>query len=455
MSAKELEGLLRTMKRPETTAVPPHVAVRIESALQQLPDRRSLRRRTVRLRRLAVGIAAIALFGGAFAGYEGYMNNRATPTVDEPVQSFMSAGADRSDVIRERAALGAFAKEGSETAEGSVTNQGITLKVGNIVFDGRELAFRYSVVAESPLESFALEAEIKLNGVVVGSLGSNPGGTLAKLGNSYERLESGAYEGVAWTEYLAYKAIPSQRQLKLTIEATKIGTVSGRWSLDVPGEYVSQRTYLDSRESRTSEYGTIELYGVALSALSTKIDYSFTEGKLKSYERVGVDVIDDTGFRYGAAVFNFSQSDKASGPPSYPPAAREAKRLIIRPFYYDARLDYDQNVQLFRTTMADRPTEHQPLAVPMGEAGHVYVTDIEYLPDQTVIHSFVKPEDSGGGYKLEDENGQEVPFVTWGAGGIARFGPVEPGSKLTFVSRPYAQKIYLPAMEIRVDLPSS
>jgi hypothetical protein len=109
--------------------------------------------------------------------------------------------------------------------------------------------------------------------------------------------------------------------------------------------------------------------------------------------------------------------------------------------------------EYIHTALIAQPTQDKPLELPLGEAGNIQITQIDYLSDKTVVHYQYNID----GFGIEDENGRLLKVLSWGDGGygenVAQFEAVEPGTKLTFFTRAYHPVTYLPELELRVNLP--
>jgi hypothetical protein len=165
---------------------------------------------------------------------------------------------------------------------------------------------------------------------------------------------------------------------------------------------------------------------------------------------VGVQVTDDKGYHYGSHI---SKNAADLGYMDLVPATNEAESLFIRPFYDDPR--NNKQVELedqFHTPLMTQPTVEDPLILPLGEAGELQITEIEYLADKTVVHT-KQPNPSGAGFAIQDEMGDLIPILTLGMGGVTEFKPFPPDAEVTFLTRPTFPATYIPGLEARVDLP--
>jgi hypothetical protein len=276
-------------------------------------------------------------------------------------------------------------------------------------------------------------------------------GEYGYLEHKYERSDTGQFEGVIRTESLNYnRDISNSFQLKL--DMTKIGDQTGEWSFDIPVKETAEQTILRPDLSKSSHMGSIQLNRVVLSSVSTQVNYHFTLGKIEDRTAIGVDLVDDTGVRYGSEILNFAIGDQVSGSRDFAPVTSGAKALIVRPFYYDNR--YDRRLkedEYFRTPMNQLPTDEAPLVLPLREAGKMYITGIKYLADRTMV--YCRTVDSGTGFIIENEHGNWLPLISWGSGGAVEFEPIPQDAKLTFLSRPTTVRTYIPELELRIDLP--
>lgn len=460
----EMDALLRHSAKGRGSTVPAVVANRIETVLAGLPDR-AAPERGPRLRRAAAvaGIGAL-LVGGAAIGW-GQLNSPASaikeaqfsplPTIAGTVSSQTPTAAEGMRVV------GQIMPEADGKTGPSVTDQGITVMIREVYYDNYELGVRYTVTSDKPIDGFAVDGELKLNGKSVGIFGRNlpDEASLQRwLQNRYENVGTGRYEAAVVTDlmsagvlnaYYPDKLYPTDYNVQLQI--TKIGGTAGHWNFDIDSRSKLADTYSVHTE-RTSPVGTITLNSVALSPVSMKIDYDFKLGTIGDDDVVGVTVMDDTGRPYGGnGNLSFNEFGSADTSFNYLPLSPQAKSLRIRPYLYDKRRDYPALGTTFRTEMTEPPTEQHPLRLPQGDADALEITGIEYLPDQTIIHT--KYDDSSGGYQLLDAQNKPIPLLSWGDGTGGKFAPVSPDQKLVFVSYTTAKWRFIPELEINLDLP--
>lgn len=445
MSSNELDALLRNERPAMPSNMPWSVAQRMEETLQALPTRDALKRGTQRIRRLAIAAASIAVIGGAVASFVLLSKDKPSEIANLPPESTVE---QQAEFIR-TPMLGSLVHDSNVNKNGpSVTDQGITLMVRDVIYDGSEMAIRYSVKSEKELDDFMIDASVTIDSRKIGKVGYLSSDELGSLAHRYEKIDSGQYEGYINTWKLSYGDYHPD-SLLLKFEATRIGNQSGKWSLDIPVSKTPDITVVPYDLSVSAKEGTLELDRIVLSPVTTQIHYDFIEGELDRTSWLGVEVTDEKGVHYGGHI---ADNVGALGNLYLSPVTNGAKTLILRPFYDDFRNNEKIEIKdLYHTPMLRQPTEDEPLVLPLGEGREMYITGLEYLADKTVVHS--KSTSVSGGFSIQDENGKLLPVLSFGSDGSVEFKPIPEDAKLTFLTRPTYPRTYIPKLELRVDLP--
>ncbi|QMV43691.1 DUF4179 domain-containing protein [Cohnella cholangitidis] len=446
MSSNELDALLRNERPAMPSNMPWSVAQRMEETLQALPTRDALKRGTQRIRRLAVAVASIAVIGGAVASYVLFAKDQPSEIAKLPPDSTVE---QRSEFIR-TPVLGSLIHDANMEKNGpAVTDQGITLMVRDVTYDGSEMAIRYSVQSDKEIDGYMMDAILAMDSRDIGKVGYiSSSENYEQLQHRYEKLDSDQYEGAINSWKLAYSDYrPESFNLKL--EVTRIGNQAGNWSLNIPVSKTPDMTVVTSDLMKTTDEGTLELNRIVLSRISSQVEYRFEGGGKNKSSWFGVEVTDDKGIHYGSHI---ADNVTSLGYMDLGPVASGTQALIIRPFYEDFRNSKKIEVKdLFHTPMLKQPTEDEPLVLPLGEGREMYVTGLEYLADKTIVHS--KSTSVSGGFAIQDENGKLLPVLSFGSDGSVEFKPIPEDAKLTFLTRPTYPRTYIPELELRVDLP--
>ncbi|RKP54170.1 DUF4179 domain-containing protein [Cohnella endophytica] len=457
MNYGEMESMLRRKgDEGANSPLPGIVNDRIEMTLNRLPKREEMERRSKRIRIfnvaaasllvMVLAIAGTSLFSSEGIGAFGKPSNSADPGVRSSAwgTSFVEAlHSDRSSPVREV----------------SVTDQGITLTVSDVVYDGNMLRFRYTLRSAEDFDASGVKTSLWIDGLTIGSTD--------EASNSYStyrfekrKIKAGEYEGAVAHALTDYR--PST--FDLTFMVKHIGEKDGEWRIDSRVEKTNDIVNVDTDIQKKSEIGSISLDRISLSPVSTQLRYRFNLEKKYLGEHVGfgVELSDDQGNIYGTDSGYYSlTSNTVSGDvwPSYFAVMEGAKQLVLKPFFRNYLTSDVANKQ-FRTTLTSQPTEDDPLILPQGEAGNLLITSIEYMKDKTVIH--FDPEGANpfeqSTFGIEDEKGNIIR-AEWSEESIINhtvsIGPISRDEKLMFLTRPIAKLEYLPELEMSVDLPQS
>ncbi|WP_256756671.1 DUF4179 domain-containing protein [Cohnella sp. WQ 127256] len=446
MSSNELDLLLKDGGTAMPLSLPSIVANRIENTLHTLPDRRAIESRTKRIRRLALMAASITIVGGTLASYFLFSRDQQSDIASLPQHNRL----DYQSELIGTPMMGSLLEDSVVNKDGpSVTDQGITLMIRDVTYDGYEVAIRYSVKSDKEIDGFSMDASLAMDTKEIGRVGYATSDEPGNLNHRYEKYDSNQYEGVMGTWKLAYSDyLP--RSFHLKVNATSIGGQVGKWALDIPVTVTSDTTMIRPALLKTSKEGTLKVNRLILSRVSTQFSFNFEAGALGEQSWVGVEVTDDKGFHYGSHI---SRSADDLNYMDLLPVTDQAKTLIIRPFYDDFR--NNKQVELedhFHTLLVTQPTVEEPLILPIGEAGQLEITGIEYLADKTVVYT-KQPNTSGAGFAIQDDKGNLIPIITLAIGGATEFKPFSRDTPVTFLTRPMYPRTYIPELEARIDLP--
>ncbi|CAM3985856.1 DUF4179 domain-containing protein [Cohnella lubricantis] len=441
----EVEALLRGAAVRHTGAVPAVPAVvadRIDEVLEGLPER-TKPERAPRWRPL-MGFAAAGLAIAVVAVFAGQRD----------WSGMLPQSPSHSAVI---GVVGEIMPEADSMTGPSVTDQGITVMVREVVYDDSYVGLRYTVSSDRQIDLSKVDAELQLNEQWAGYIGSIPEGKITgPLYDRSQRMEDGTYEGVVITPSqtalapqelspILMKVIPHSVQLNIN----KIGDVAGDWSFDMPVQSGKWRTVAGS-VSRTNANGTFHLNKVMASPVSTQLWYGHTLSGFGESDNLGVEITDDTGQINEEVLSTRNPLDFDNEKINLPPLPKDAKSLRIRPFVFNLA-QFEAKPVSFRTEMKEPPTESRPLKLPLRDTDTVDVTSIDYLPDRTIIH--MQPVDYIWSLQLLDGEGNPIHSLAWNNGTDAVFEPVAPDTKLVFVTFGRTAKKYIPELEINVDLP--
>jgi len=478
MNVEELEARLQGVGKWEERSIPTAVAERIEQTLAALPERSVGRRTAVNRRKaLAALLTSAVVISGAIVSYAPERSAKNTeknahvqtePSVevglpgDRSTQSSENLSSVRDDVQRMMTLLyGAnwrvkttnFRAAASIESGVGVTNRGITVKLGQIAYDGYGLAIRYSVTSEQPLDNFALRAEVRIDGEPIGFVGEREDGTYGLFQNEYRLVAANRYEGILTIPYYPHEGFRMQHA-ELEINISQISSTKGEWQLatDVSSYVPLTLNYQMEPPAGLSSYGKLEIVKASVSPASLQIEYKLSEDGLKPYQVLGFSVEDDKGNRYGEITWHEKPKDGSLMRASLPAVAANATSLIVRPYVMDQRKFVGKKA----TAALDRqPSDEQPIVLPIGDAGQLLITDIEYQSDRTVVYAKTDDDRSFTSFSLSDAEGSQIPFIDWvrGTDSGMIFAPVRPGTPLIVEASEQPRQIDIPEMEIRIDLP--
>ncbi|SDD86069.1 protein of unknown function [Paenibacillus sp. UNCCL117] len=407
------ESLLQQAKYEPLPPLPPVVRERIDSTLSALPEQRKRPRRW--LPRLTGGVAAAALLGIGVLGTGFVSPDMAAALRRVPLAAsvFQLAGDF---------GLRAADEKGMVTEIGqTVTDQGITLRITEVMYDGVRLSVGY--MQESP----GNVGEMSGGGIRFHVNGQEYSGPWSG-GGSY--MDPHTYAGVL--TLTPEQELPDQFTFGLT--TTRIGDTSGMWSFEFPvRKMASNNRVVMPMAVKSAGELTLTVKRIAFTPGSTElvVEYRAPRNMLQAGQLMQFQMTDDQGVmleQQGGSGSGERQGEMeiSEWRQQFGPARRIPEYVVIHPYVDGPRTSGGQASET-RVPLERLPTEEEPLALSQGAAGRLLVTRVERLSDKTLVHyqaEGASPHLQGTSLWIEDEAGQKH---------------LPPGKRTTVVD-PYAYK---------------
>ncbi|TJY41514.1 DUF4179 domain-containing protein [Cohnella pontilimi] len=444
MSSVNMDQMLRENAPQRISAIPPVVLERIERTLSGLPDRAVMRRRH-KIRRWAYAVASMVVLGSAVAGFASF----STPEMQSQMRSLP--------------VIGSLVPLPDSPYERSVKDQGIEFTIKDIIYDGFGLSIEYSLSSDHAIDGRDLEYELKVNGLPIQmAVHDKDGSGAVQVGS--RKINFGHYEGVLETTLYNYRPA----SFNLSLEVTKIGIQTGKWSFAIPIEKTSKITVMEPDVSRTNSLFSMKIEKVSLSPVSTQVNLNYAVIDKSKSVQIGYFLVGDTGDVIDYDFFGFWDpngvgADSGRYTSHLSPVPAGSRYLTIRPLYFvaDGTPSYSSGVTA-RETMNRLPTQDDPIILPQGKAGRLLVTSVQYFPDRTVVRFRTEgsnPVQQSQMFWVEDEHGNHPKFVHLSKLNLnnkeqmMEFEPFPASGKLVFVTRPIVPLTFTPDMEMRINLP--
>ncbi|WP_153723173.1 DUF4179 domain-containing protein [Sporosarcina cascadiensis] len=252
----------------QTPGLPDDFAAKIVDQLE--PYERQVRKRKAPWKKLMLSAAGVVLAVGLSAALSpsfaqligGFFN---TEQADDGLRLAMEAGlAERVDL--------------------AVEDQGITLKVEDVMADSSRITLSYQVLKNGKPKNAYIEEDGTPNRVI--AIDQN-GNELDQLGYSWwDGGDYGVYE-------LSLRGYEDIDQLTIRFDVTELRGEKGNWQLDVPVDLSEKRQLTQTRPLKGASFDTdgvaIELQKMQMAPSSTELFYetSFTEEERARIEKAG------------------------------------------------------------------------------------------------------------------------------------------------------------------------
>ncbi|MFD0676526.1 MULTISPECIES: DUF4179 domain-containing protein [unclassified Paenibacillus] len=443
MNPVNLDAELLKVMEEHPADLPDAVRKRIDATLSALPDK--LDKRSRRLRHvLSVGSAAAVvmigvIIGSAFLSPEMAAALRQVPGIESVFKLAGDFGlkiADEKGMVTE--------------VNQAVTDQGITIKVSEVMYDDSRLTIGY--VQQAPNGIMELNnVAFEINGKPVHYPSSGSG----------SRIDEHTYAGVI--NVSPEDELPGNFELTMTV--LTIGNIEGKWTFQFPvKKMASNNKAVMPMVTKTHGDITLTVKKIIFTPSSTELDVKIKQ-PVKSEKFINYDIIDDKGIvleRFGGSGGGYTEGEyivmdykqrfgPAAGIPGYVTVRPVDEQQVAAPLK-ENRIPLDRS-----------PDPELPIVLPQGDIGHLLVTKVELLNDKTKVHYRavgVQPHLQGTQLWIEDEAGQKyllldkptevVDPIQYSF--VREFPAFLPKQKLTLVTRELPLPDYTKELEMTIPV---
>ncbi|MFD0716018.1 DUF4179 domain-containing protein [Paenibacillus sp. GCM10027626] len=432
---KELAGI----PRDRTTELPDTVRTRIDSTLDNLPERQKRKARSFLWGTTAAALVAGCTLGSAFVSPDMAAALRQVPGI----QSIFRIAGDYGLKMADEKGLVTEVNQ-------SVTVKGITITVNEVMYDGARLSIGYLQKSASGIEELG-HPEFQINGKSFNSPGSGSG----------SRVDDHTYAGVInltpETEF--------SDEFDLTMTVFNVGKTHGKWEFSFPVRKIaSSNKAVMPMMTRTYGDLTVTVQKVIFTPSSTELTVQ-TKRPKQAQGFINYDIIDDKGVvleRRGGSGGGRTEGDYEimDFKQQFGPAEQLPKSIKVRPVL---EAPSSGPLKETRLPLTGTPTEEHPLVLPQGESGALSVTKVEYFKDKTLVHyqtegsqPFLQStqlwieDETGKKHLLLDKATETVDPVNYKF--IREFPAFRPEQKLTFVTRELPPPNYTKDLEMTISI---
>lgn len=441
MNPVNLDTELSRINGDRTKELPELVRSRIDLTLASLPEKRGNSwSRPLSLASLTAAVMAVLVIGSGFVSTTMASALREIPALKAVFKIAGDLGLKAAD------------EKGITTEIGQrITEQGITLEVSEVMYDGSRLSIGYMQESQSGIQELS-DVKYEINGKQVHFPGSGTG----------SRIDDKTYAGVLnlWPE----EELPDQFQLKMTV--FRIGDTTGKWEFSFPVKKMASTNKV-VMPMMTKTYGslTLTVKKITFTPSSTELDVEIKRPST-SNEWIAYQMTDDQGVvlePHGGSGrgrteggFEISQFKQRFGPVKELP-----KFVTVRPVIEPAH--FNEPVKETRVLMEQAPDPDHPLLLSQGEMGSLKINQVEFLEDKTLVHyqtEGAEPHLQSNPLWIEDESGKKhllldkrtelVDPIHYEF--VREFPAFKPGQRLTFVTKQLPKPDYKDELEMTIPL---
>lgn len=297
-----------------------------------------------------------------------------------PVLGKMFTG-DVFEYVGDRGSIEGKKKGLSSTVNYEASDQGVTIAIQEVLYDGIRLLVGYQMTAPNEDFLFLGDIEMKINGEQIP----------ARYSSSPSKINDHDSAGVMNFEY----EHPSSDPFILELDIHEISglpngqhaSVEGDWSFKFSVAGVSEQNMVSKQfpAGISTQADGIEftVLGIQITPVTTQVTYQ-VKGQPKGF---GFQLLDDKGMLVNWLNSSQFTAGITEGTSYFDPVPMDAKYLYAVPFYRDTTKQPD-------LIIAKAPLTGQfPITLSQGSVGEVTVNNIEFLPDKTLIHYEAKGKD--------------------------------------------------------------
>lgn len=297
----------------------------------------------------------------------------------------------------------------TQVVDQSSKDNGITLTMNEIFYDGTRLTFGYtqeSIFAIGELES----PNIKVNGKEINF----------SSGFSGSFVTPQKYKGII--DINPTEELPEEFEISIRIDA--IGLVPGKWEFNFPVKQSNEVTVIRPEKVIMIDKAEVKISSLKLGPAGTDLAVQVTarenESKIDPYDLnfFIVDEHDNVLDALGGSGHGDTENGeiKATLDFLFSPLKEGVKKVRVIPY---SRLEQNGGLE---EVSVDMNSQELPFTLSQGDFGNILINDIQYKEDQTIVYFDVQSDEiydnrlSRNPIWLKDANGkslmiEDVPFA--------------------------------------------
>ncbi|WP_161601614.1 DUF4179 domain-containing protein [Paenibacillus luteus] len=260
------------------------------------------------------------------------------------------------------------------------TDNGVTIRIDDVLYDGTRLSLGYLMRSEQPNLMFLEDIELRIDGELrTAGFTSKP----RKI-NDYE--SAGVLELKLNERSDSFIVALSIGQVS-SLEGEQPHRLPGIWSFELPvtNQALSSTVHHRMTEGNRVKAGKamFEVTDVILTPITSRIDFRY----VGDTEWLGFQLMDEQGMLVEASSLEYGENNEGivSGTMIFSPIDLGSRLLYVTPY----QLKIDRRTEDQRMKKAELATAF-PIILQQGKVGEVSVNDVEFLPDKTLIHYEVR-----------------------------------------------------------------
>lgn len=394
MENSRIDLTIKNWLHSKEDKIPVRVEDGIKEAIFKLPDRPSRINRKAYL----AGAVALLLVGITIAGLN-------SPSLADSLKQIPVIGS-LFDITGDEGIKKAGQQGYSTHVDQIVTEQGITLSLKEVMFDGTSLNVAMVEKGDPGLMGDISMIELFIDGKEV------------NYGAGVWNKQTDTGELVEVTSFTILDTVPSSFDLEIRVK--QIGKVSGTWILKTPvttKKFQSVTREFDPGIKMVKAEGELLVKKLIFAPSTTMLEMEFKPPQeyidqirqLGQHSTIQYELINDQGVIFdctGESTEQGSFKEPILIKARYMPVKRIPQYVIVRPFY---------RIYSNTSTAIEGDVGKLPGNLCYGSGTRIAVNSIEYLPDRTVVHFEIKevipeviPYDLAACFRLKDDEGNIV-----------------------------------------------
>lgn len=356
----------------------------------------------------------------------------------------------------------------------TVTDQGISFSIKEVLYDGTRISVAYTYRAEENIDRGAAIIDWKF-GIDGKRFNFGYG-----MGGSEQAIDDYQHAGVI--DITTNKTLPDEFILDIMIG--KIGEIKGDWTFHIP--ITKQKTGIVTKEfqsnpTKTYNNHTITVNKITFTPSVTEVSLDWIQSKDSTeHFHAEFQVWDDKGNMLPPLGTHGDGDPKGDQWVTHykiklVPIYGQPKYLLVKPIDVKMkRTDSSEKgeSQSKKTYYLQPPTEAQtiskdlngsyPIILEQGEVGHLKIPQVEFLSDKTVLHiqaDGFNPYRQADSIWLEDEEGNQyheldrpIRVQEIKNGYIQEYPPLDSRKEIRIVTVPMEKPQFVEELELQVPL---